>query len=177
MRLRLSVNRKIGKKFLMLIHSWPGHFRAVRTLVQPRVLLASGAASLLSALACYPRLALWLDRPDHLGFLWLVLAWVSFVLWSFVFAWHTPFAEAKVFHFKIPLREWVGATVSALAVAVALHLWMDPVLRRFTPEDYPDSFRLWGAMTAFALAFDSQNAVIADGQLHVVFCHTRKFDV
>lgn len=126
----------------------------MRTLVQPRVLLISGGAALLSALACYPRLALWLERPDQLGFLWLVLAWVCFVLWSFVFAWHTPFAEAKVFVLRIPVRAWLGATVSALTLAVALRLWVDPVLRRFTPEDYPNSLGLWSAMTGFALGFD-----------------------
>ena len=126
----------------------------MRNLIQPRVLLTSGGAALLSASACYPRLALWLDRPDHLGFLWLVLGWVSFVLWSFVFAWPAPFANAKVFHVRIPARAWWGATLSAMGLAVAFRLWVDPVLRRFTPDDYPNSLGLWGAMTGFDLAFD-----------------------
>ena len=61
-------------RFVVSFALLSGHLCSVRALTQPRVLRASGIAALLSAVACYPRLALWPDRPNHTGFLWIIMA-------------------------------------------------------------------------------------------------------
>jgi hypothetical protein len=126
----------------------------VRSLVQPGVLKAAGIASLITALVCFPRLALWSDRPQPLWLLSLTLAWASFILWSFVFGWHRQDSHRSILAGKAGPALWRAATFAGLSGAVMLHLFIDPVLRPLVPGDYPDTHKAWLAMTLFTLAFD-----------------------
>jgi hypothetical protein len=126
----------------------------VRSLVQPQVMKAAAAGAAMTSLAGYPRLVFWSDRPHQLWFLALTLAWASFILWSFVFAWHSKFAQSPVFVVRADLR-FVGiATGSGVLGALTLAFWMDPVLRPLVPDDYPATLGLWLAMTLFAVTFE-----------------------
>ena len=126
----------------------------MRSLVQPHVLKAAAVGSAMTSLASYPRLVLWSDRPHPLWFLALTLAWASFILWSFVFAWHSKFSRCPFFFARANLRLLGIATGSGLLGALALEFWIDPVLRPLVPDDYPATLELWLAMTLFALSFD-----------------------
>lgn len=128
--------------------------RVVRSLLQPGVLKSSGAAALVTSLVCLPRLALWRDRPHPLWLLSLTLAWASFILWSFVFAWRPQIAQRSTLAVKTSPAAWSVATLAGLAGAVILRLIIDPVLRPLMPGDYPDTHAVWLAMTLFGLAFD-----------------------
>ncbi len=124
----------------------------MRRLIQTHVMKSAGLAALATALACYPRFALW-QPPYPVYYLELVVLFSGFVLWSFVFAWHTPFTGRPVFQFPLNVRLVADATIAGLFVAAVLHLFLDPTFRVRTPADYPTSFAQWVAMTFFALAF------------------------
>jgi hypothetical protein len=124
----------------------------MRRLIQPPVMKAAALASLGTALLCYPRFALW-NSPYPIWYLLLVVLLGGFVLWAFVFAWHTPFTGRPVFQVRISLRLFLGATVAGLAIAAGLHFFLDPTFRIRTPADYPKSVDQWIGMTLFALAF------------------------
>ena len=126
----------------------------MRSLVQPHVLKAAAAGAVISSLASYPRLLLWTERPYRLWFLTLTLAWTAFILWSFVFGWHTKYTRQPVFGVRATLRSWGAATVAGLLGALVLELFVDPVLRPLVPDDYPATFGSWLAVTLFLLAFD-----------------------
>jgi len=136
------------------------YHRAVRSLAQPEVLKAAGAAAMLSALACFPRLFLWLNRPYALWYLEAVLFLCGVVLWAFVFGWHTKYTGRPVFTLKVGLGPFLGATLAGVAFAILFHFQLDPALRLKTPEDYPTTVEQWLAQTLFSLAF---------GQLYLVF--------
>ena len=124
----------------------------MRRLTKPTVLKPAALAAGATALVCYPRFALW-QTPFPIWYLELVLLLGSFVLWAFVFAWHTPFTDRPVFKFPIGRRLFASATMAALIVAAVLHWLLDPTFRVRTPTDYPTSFAEWIGMTLFALAF------------------------
>lgn len=124
----------------------------MRRLAQPNVLKSAGRAALLTTVACYPRLAEWPGRYV-LWYAATVMLFGSFVLWAFVFAWHTAFTGQPVFRGKVSPQLWLGATLSAAAVALVLHVFLDPTFRQRTPADYPTSVEDWLAKTAFAVAF------------------------
>ena len=124
----------------------------MRRLIQPRVVKPAGLAALATALACYPRFALW-QTPYPIYYLELVVLFSGFVLWAFVFAWHTPFTGRPVFQFPLNVRLVASATLAGLFVAAVLHFFLDPTFWVRTPADYPTSFAQWIAMTLFALAF------------------------
>jgi hypothetical protein len=125
----------------------------MRRLAQPEVLKSAGLAALLTSLACYPRFALW-QIPYPIWYLESVLFVGSFVLWAFVFAWHTQFTDRPVFNKRIEARLWLAATVAGVLVASVLHVFLDPTFKTRTPADYPISIDEWLGMTAFALAFN-----------------------
>jgi len=108
----------------------------------------------MTSLASYPRLVLWTERPYQLWFLTLTLAWASFILWSFVFAWHSKYTHRPVLVVRTNLRIWGFATVAGLIGASVLARYIDPVLRPLVPDDYPATVESWLAMTLFLLAFD-----------------------
>jgi hypothetical protein len=126
----------------------------VRSLLQPRVLKSAGVAALITSLLGFPRLALWSDRPYQLWFLSLTLAWASFILWSFVFAWRPQKAYRPILAVKARPALWSAATLAGLAGAVMLRQFIDSVLQPLVPGDYPDTHKAWLAMTLFTLAFD-----------------------
>jgi hypothetical protein len=112
----------------------------------------AGWSAVATALICWPRLALW-STPYPTWYLELVLFLTTFVLWTFVFAWHTPFTGRPVLKFPINSRLFAGASIAGLLVAVGLYLFLDPIFRVRTPADYPTSLDQWIGMTLFALAF------------------------
>jgi hypothetical protein len=133
----------------------------MRNLAQPRVLKLAGIASLVTALACYPRLSFWLNRPSSIWYLEAVMFLCSIILWSFVFAWHTQFAHRPVFTLKIEPRLFAIVTVAGIVVATGYHLFLDPSLRLKTPEEYPADAKQWLAIVLFSLAFNQLYFVFA----------------
>jgi hypothetical protein len=123
----------------------------MRALVQPRSLGYGAVATVVTTLACYPRLALWPQAQGRMLFLLAVLAWASFFLWDFVFAWHEKYSRATLLQYKISGRLWLLATGCGIASALLMYLLLDPVMQRLTPEDYPHDLKMWAAMTIFAL--------------------------
>jgi hypothetical protein len=133
----------------------------VRNFSQPRVLKLAVIAALATAVACYPRLALWPGRPQPIWFLEAVIFLGTTVLWGFVFAWHTQYTNRPVVTFKVEPKPLAAATLAGLCGAIALHLFLDPSLRLTTPEDYPADLDQWLAMTLFLLSFSQLFLVFA----------------
>jgi hypothetical protein len=133
----------------------------MRHLAQPRVLKLAGIASLVTALACYPRLPLWLNRSLPIWYLEAVIFFCGIVLWGFVFAWHTRYTHRPVFILKLEYAPFITVTLAGIAVATAFHLFLDPALRLKMPEDYPADLRQWLAMALFSLAFNQLFLVFA----------------
>jgi hypothetical protein len=126
----------------------------MRFLARPAVLARSGYAAAVTTVVCYPRLAIWLDRPYPTVFGCAMILFTTFVLWDFVFAWQPEYAHRPVFNFACPPRIWALATAYGLLAAVALHFLLDPQLRLTTPKDYPADCHAWIAMSLFALGLD-----------------------
>ena len=126
----------------------------MRHLAQTRVLSQAGYAAVITALACYPRLAVWLERPYTTVFGCGIILGTTFVLWAFVFAWQPAYAHRPVIRFQFPARIWVIATAYGIFSAIVLHFVMDPELRVTTPKDYPANWHSWVAMCLFSVAFD-----------------------
>lgn len=126
----------------------------MRNFAQPRVLKLAGLASLVTTLACYPRLSLWLNRAYPVWYLEAVLFFCTTVLWSFVFAWHTQYTRRPVFTLKQEPGLFLAVTLAGIAIAALFHLYVDPSLRLKMPDDYPANLRQWLAMMLFTLAFN-----------------------
>jgi hypothetical protein len=124
----------------------------MRHLLQPRVLNQATLAALVSALACFPRLSLWLHRPAPIWYLEAVIFICGIMLWGFVFAWHTPHTHRPVFVSRPELAPFIAATLIASAGATAMRLWLDPLLRLKMPGEYPADLRNWIAALLFSLA-------------------------
>ncbi len=133
----------------------------MRHLLQPRVLKAAVIAASISALAGYPRVALWLHRPAPVWYLEATIFICCLVLWGFVFAWHEPYTHRPVFSFKLELTPLLVATLAGLGTALAFHLWLDPPLRSLFPEEYPPDLRHWLAAVPFMLAFNQLFLIFA----------------
>lgn len=133
----------------------------MRQLAQPRVLKLAGIASLVTALACYPRLSLWLNRAAPIWYLEAVIFFCGIVLWSFVFAWHVQYTHRPVFTLKIEPRLFIIATGAGIVVALAFHLFVDPSLRLKIPEDYPTDLEQWFALVLFSIALNQLILIFA----------------
>ena len=133
----------------------------MRHLAQPRVLKLAGIASLVTALACYPRLPLWLNRSFPIWYLEALIFFCGMVLWGFVFAWHTLYTHRPVFTLKIEPRLFAIVTVTGIVVVTVFHLFLDPSLRIRTPEEYPADAKQWLAIVLFSLAFNQLYLVFA----------------
>ncbi len=133
----------------------------MRRLIQPGVAQSAAIAGLVTALLCYPRFALWTHRTHPVWYLEAAVFCASFVLWAFVFAWHTPLTGRLVFTLRINRRDWVLATVAAVLIGFVLHQFLDASLRRTTPEDYPLNLAQWMAATLFTLALNQLFLVFA----------------
>lgn len=125
----------------------------MQRLAQPEVVRNASLAALVTTLAAYPRLALWVTRLYALEILCLAMLLTSFVLWAFVFAWYPVYAQRQVFRRPERPGDWGLTTLLGLAGALVLQLGVDPVLRGSSPEDYPTTVMSWVAVLLFTLAF------------------------
>lgn len=125
----------------------------MRRLAQPKVVASAAAGAALSTLLCLPRLLLWDQRKLPIWYLESTVFFGGFVLWAFVFAWHTEYTGRPVFTLKIKLPVFASATLTGIIVGLGLHFFLDPSLRRITPEDFPIDFEQWVAATLFTLSF------------------------
>ena len=108
-------------------------------------------AALVSALACYPRLLFWLERPASIWLLEAIIFLCCIVLWGFVFAWHTEYTHRPVFVLKPPAGLFIAVTLIGIIAAAAFHLWLDPSLRKHAPEEYPVDVDHWLAQLLFSM--------------------------
>jgi hypothetical protein len=126
----------------------------MRDFTQPRVLNLAAIAALASALACYPRLSLWLNRSAPIWYLEAAIFLCCIVLWGFVFAWHTQYTHRPVFVLKIEPGPFIAVTLVGIIAALVFHLFLDPSLRSKIPEEYPADLKQWFAFVLFSLAFN-----------------------
>ena len=125
----------------------------MRSLSQSTVMKRAAVAALLTMAACYPRLALWPERPQAVGFLATLLGLVSFVMWAFVLAWIPEHARTPLFPRRCDSRLWALATSAGLAGGGLLWCAFDPSLRHLLPQDYPTTRMAWAAATLFHVSF------------------------
>jgi hypothetical protein len=125
----------------------------MRRLAQPQVVTHAAIAAALSAALTLPRMMLWEKRVFPLWYLEAIVFFGGFVLWAFVFAWHTEYTRRPVFTLKINSLVFALATLAGIASALSLHYLFDPTLRIINPAEYPTDFDHWLASTLFTLAF------------------------
>ena len=125
----------------------------MRRLVQPQVVTSAAIAAALSAILSLPRMMLWENQPFPIWYLEAAILFCGFVLWAFVFAWHTEYTHRPVFTLKIKPTVVAAATVAGIFIGLALHFWSDPLMRPVTPKDFPPDVKHWAATTVFNLAF------------------------
>lgn len=125
----------------------------MRSLSQPAVMKRAAVAALFTMAACYPRLALWQERPQAPGFLAALLGLVSFVMWAFVLAWIPEHGRTTLLPRRFDSHLWALATVAGLAGGGLLWSVFDPNLRPLLPQDYPVTRTAWVAATLFHVAF------------------------
>ena len=133
----------------------------MRYLLQPRVLKLASVAALISALACFPRLSLWYNRPAPIWYLEVTIFVCAVVLWSFVFAWHLPYAGRPAFVFRLKPGLFFATTIAGILVAAMCRVWLDPMIRSKFPEEFPDDLQHWLASVPFMLAFNQLFQVFA----------------
>ncbi len=126
----------------------------MRDLLHPRVLNQASVAAMVSALACYPRMSLWLNRSAPIWYLEAVLFLCSIVLWAFVFAWHKPYTNRPVFVLNLEPKVVAVATLLGIVAVIVYYFWLDPLLRPKLPEEYPADFKHWFAMMLFSLGLN-----------------------
>jgi hypothetical protein len=125
----------------------------MRRLAEPKVVKSSLIAAALSAAFSLPQMLLWENRPWPVWRLEATVFLGGFVLWAFVFAWHTNYTTRPVFTLKIQPSLMAAATVGGILLALTFHYLLDPSMRRVTPHDFPKDFTHWVASTLFSLAF------------------------
>jgi hypothetical protein len=125
----------------------------MRRLAQPKVVTHAAIAAAASAALTLPRMVLWDKRPFPVWYVEAIVFFGGFVLWAFVFAWHTEYTHRPVFTLKIKPSVLALATLAAIAGALGFHFLFDPSLRVINPQEYPVDFAHWIASTLFTLAF------------------------
>ena len=133
----------------------------MRDLIQPKLIKPIAYAALATTILCIPRLYTWSSRNNPIWYLAGVIFTGGFVLWGFVFAWHTKYAGRPVFTLSIKARDFAFATLAGISTAVALRLFIDPLARQATAEDYPASLEEWLAMCLFTLSLNQLILVFA----------------
>lgn len=133
----------------------------MRHLFQPRVLNWAVIAALASALACHPRLSLWLNRPAPVWYLEGTIFLCGIVLWGFVFAWHTQYTLRPVFVLKPEPGPFIAVTLAGIIAAAVFDLLLDPALRAKIPGDYPADLKHWFAMVLFSMAISQLFLIFA----------------
>src|SRR5689334_12142478 len=109
----------------------------MRSLAQPEVLRSAAIAASISGLVCYPRFALWVNRPFPIWYLEAVLLLGGTVLWAFVFGWHTKYTGRPVFTLKLDPLSLLLASAAGLSAAALLYFFVDPQQRLKNPNEYP----------------------------------------
>ncbi|MDW7980275.1 MAG: hypothetical protein RMH97_06900 [Verrucomicrobiales bacterium] len=125
----------------------------MHALLQPIVVKRAVVAGTLSGLACVPRLHLWADRMWPVWYLVALLFCAAFILWAFVFAWHTELAGRDPLTPSANIVHWLAATAWGGTYAVLAHTVLDPKLRAFAPAEFPTGIGDWLADMLVALAF------------------------
>lgn len=125
----------------------------MRRLAEPNVVKFSLIAAALSTVFSLPRMVLWESRPWPVWRLEATVFLGGFVLWAFVFAWHTAYTGRPVFTKKIKPTVIVAATLGGVFLALSIHFFVDPTMRRVSPADFPGDVGNWVAATLFSLAF------------------------
>jgi hypothetical protein len=123
------------------------------SLVRKDTIRLAAVAAAVTTTICYPRLALWTERPNALWFLATMMLLVSFLLWSFVFAWYPQASGRPVIQLRPPFLVWTSAIVGGLMAGSVLLLLVDPTLRSARPSDYPVTLTTWSFGTLFSLSF------------------------
>jgi len=126
----------------------------VRRLVQPSVVKTAALAALVSTLLSLPRMLFWEKRLYFTWYIESILFCCGFVLWAFVFAWHTEYTHRALFNFRIKPVHFAAATLVGIIAALGHHWLLDPSLRPFNPEDYPPDVPHWLAHVLFTLSFN-----------------------
>jgi hypothetical protein len=126
----------------------------VRRLAQPSVVKAAALAALMSTVLSLPRMLLWEKRPYLTWYTEAILFCCGFVLWAFVFAWHTEYTRRPLFTLRIKPLLFAAATLVGVIAALGHHWLLDPSLRPYNPEDYPPDMRHWVAHVLFTLSFN-----------------------
>src|SRR3569833_1368133 len=124
----------------------------MRRLAQPSVVTAAAIAAAASAVESLPSIMLWDKRPFPVWFPEMAIFFCGFVLWAFVFAWHTEYTRRPVFNFRIKPLLFLAATVFGIIAALGTHWLIDPALRARIPQDYPADFQQWMARLLFVLS-------------------------
>jgi hypothetical protein len=124
----------------------------VRRLAEPSVVSAAVIAAALSALLSLPRVLSWEDRPFPAWLPEASIFFCGFVLWAFVFAWHTLYTHRPLFTLRIKPLIFAAATLAGILAALSTHWLIDPAERIRNPQEYPVDFAHWLAHTLFALS-------------------------
>jgi hypothetical protein len=126
----------------------------VRSLLKLTTMRDAGIAAVVTAGACYPRLFLWMNRPELAAFLVSILLMSAFLLWSFVLAWHREGTGKRVFGLPRSPWPWVAATLAGACAAALLYFFLDPITRQIHPAQFPKDLQGWAAHLLFALGFE-----------------------
>jgi hypothetical protein len=124
----------------------------MRALAKPEVLKTALTAALLTAILAYPRLSMWGERTNSLGYLEALLFLCTTVLWAFVFAWHTKYTGRPLFNPRPGWLPVVVATVTGIGAAAVWHFHLDATMRGLRPTEYPSTFMQWIAQTLWICA-------------------------
>jgi hypothetical protein len=133
----------------------------VRRLAQPKVVASAAIAAAASTLLSLPRMLLWEDRKFYLWYVEATIFFCGFVLWAFVFAWHSEYSHRPVFTLKIKPLDIAIVTLLGILGALASRCFFDPYLRTINPEEYPADLTHWLASILFVLTFSQLFLVFA----------------
>lgn len=145
----------------------------MQDLTQPKIVRTSLLAGLITAIACFPRLALVPQKTHPLWFGTFLLFFCSTTLWGFVFAWHTKYSGWKVFRSRISSKD--GLIAFGLGCIFTLLAWQafDPFFRLQTPQNYPTTFSVWVAMSLFDLSLHPLFFILAPLAFFLRLFHSR----
>lgn len=114
----------------------------------------AGVAAVITTALCYPNMALKLHTSTQVWLFSLVMLWAAFMLWNFVFAWHEQYSGRDLLTISTDPKWWGKVTLTGILCAAIMWLLLDPVVREWTPNDYPTDLKHWVAMGLFSLMFD-----------------------
>jgi hypothetical protein len=126
----------------------------MQLLLRSQTLTLAAIAAAVTALASWPRMAMWADRPAGVGFCVFAIWWTACFLWGFVFAWHEEETHRPLFQYRWPAKVAAGTVLGGIAVGLVAHFWFDPAVRQYTPEAFPHGRVEWVAMLLFAIFFE-----------------------